>query len=341
MVPETPQNRSDLPSESHLAHEIPVRRLLILVTGCLGILAGLVYPFPMNGRYWNALFDLAHAPAFFLIFILVAGFLDPSSIGFSSDSRALLPLTPWRLLLISGLLFFGGVTCEVAQKFVERHPSIDDIAANSVGLMAGTLYCLALRIRHRGCRLIAIPLAALILICPSISQFQELAECARQRQEFPVLASFERSLELSAWTPHGGNITRDKTWASMGSQSMRIESSGDRQPGAVMVWPVPDWSDYSTLKFDLFNPEASAVTVGVTISDEHHVKHLWEPSDRFNWSARLMPMEVKTISISLQDVGRSPKTRPMDLTRVSNLNIFMQNPPPGSKLFVDGILLLK
>jgi hypothetical protein len=295
----------------------------------------------MTGRYWNAVFDLAHAPAFFLIFLLVAGFLDPASIGFSRSSRAVLPLTPRRLLLISGLLFVGGVTCEIAQKFVARHPSVEDIIANSVGLMAGTLYCLSLRTRERWYRLTGIPLAMLILIYPSIIHVRELVECVQQRQEFPLLASFERRLELAAWTAHGANVTLDSAWASLGSQSMRIESYSDHHPGAVMVWPVPDWSNYSSLKFDLFNPENRAVAVGVTISDEDHVEHLWEPSDRFNWSVELLPMEVKSIVIRLEDVASSPETRAMDLSRVSNLNIFMQNSPPGSKLYVDGILLLK
>ena len=341
MVHETRENQLGTTTESDRAQRFPVRRLLILVMGGLGLLTGLVFPFPMNGRYWNTVFDLAHAPAFFLIFLLAAGFFDPTSIGFSGSSRALLHLTPRRLLLISGLLFLGGVTCEVAQKFVDRHPSTDDIIANSVGLMAGTLYCLSLRTRHRWYRLIGIPLATLILIHPSITHLQELVECVRQRQEFPLLASFERSLELAAWTPHGATATLDSAWASLGSQSMRIESYSDHHPGAVMVWPVPDWSDYSSLRFDLFNPETREVTVGITISDEDHVKHLWEPSDRFNWSVELLPMEVKSIVIRLEDVASSPETRAMDLSRVSNLNIFMQNSSPGSKLYVDGILLLK
>lgn len=341
MVRETSENQSSPTTESDRAQSIPVRRLVILVIGGLVMLAGLIFPFPMTGRSWNAVFDLAHPPAFFVIFLLVAGFLDPASIGFSRSSRAVLHLTPRRLLLISGLLFVGGVTCEIAQKFVARHPSVDDIVANSIGLMAGTLYCLSLRTRERWYRLTGIPLAMLILIYPSIAHVHELIECVQQRQEFPLIASFERRLELAAWTAHGATVTLDSAWASLGSKSMRIESYSDHHPGAVMVWPVPDWSDYSSLRFDLFNPETRAVTVGVTISDEDHVNHLWEPSDRFNWSVELLPMEVKSIVIRLEDVASSPETRAMDLSRVSNLNIFMQNSPPGSKLYVDGILLLK
>lgn len=108
-----------------------------------------------------------------------------------------------------------------------------------------------------------------------------------------------------------------------------------------MIWPISSWSDYSTLQFDLFNPEARSIVIGVTISDAQHALHLWEPSDRFNMNFEMRPLEVRTVTIQLLDVERSPVSRKMDLAHVSNLNIFMQSPPLGSKLFVDGIQLLK
>lgn len=341
MAPVTPEKPSDSTARWELLSAFPARRVLILVFVASVILIGLVFPFPMTGRYWNAVFDLAHAPVFFLSFLILAGVLDPASIGFSCRSRSLLTLTPSRLLLISGLLFFGGVTCEIAQKFVARHPSLDDIISNTTGLMAGTFYCFSLRLSRPWTRRTGIALAVLIVACPLIPQIQVLAECIKQRREFPLIASFERNLELAAWTPHGAKVALDETWTSHGSKSMQIESYSDHDPGAVMIWPVPDWSSFSTLQFELFNPESKPVVVGVTISDEDHVQHLWEPSDRFNWSAELMPLEVKKIVIRLKDVASAPVTRSMDLTRVSNLNIFMQGSPPGSKLHVDGILLLK
>lgn len=337
----TPEDRSDSPGKSGDHLQRPVGRFLFLMVCSLGMLGGLIVPFPISGRHWNAIFDLAHAPAFFLIFLLIAGVLDPVSIGFSRNSRALLRLTRQRLLLLSGLLFMGGVGCEVAQKFVERHPSMSDIIANSAGLMAGTLYCFSLRIHQRWSLLLGVPLAALIVLFPCVTPVLELIECGRQRQEFPLVASFERTRELAAWTSHGATISCDTTWASHGTQSMQISSLSEHQPGAVMVWPIRDWSAYSTLQFELFNPQSRNVTVGITISDDDHVRNLWEPSDRFNWSVELMPLEVKTVSISLQDVASSPLTRMMNLTQLSNLNIFMTNATPESKLYVDGIHLLK
>ena len=108
-----------------------------------------------------------------------------------------------------------------------------------------------------------------------------------------------------------------------------------------MVWPIPDWSQYSSLEFTVFNPDHRAVVVGVTISDNEHARNLWESSDRFNWSMELEPNEVKLVSIDLEKVAVSPVSRRMDMTRISNLNIYLQNPPADATFHVDSVQLLK
>ena len=108
-----------------------------------------------------------------------------------------------------------------------------------------------------------------------------------------------------------------------------------------MVWPIPDWSQYSSLQFTVFNPDQTAVVVGVTISDDEHVQNLWEPSDRFNWSMELGPSETRLVSIDLSNVAEAPASRRMDMTRISNLNIYLQNPLADATFHVDGVELLK
>lgn len=320
---------------------IPVQRFVFVLAAGFLLLAGLIFPFPMSGRHWNAIFNIAHAPSFLLLFLVIAGILDPKSIGFRPEATVILALSPRRLALLSGTLFLAGVAGELVQKFVDRHPSVEDIVANCAGLLAGMLYCLSLQVREQQYRLGLKALALASIACPCIVPLQELVECYRQRSEFPLLASFERPAELAAWAPHGAILTCDKTWSSQGLQSMCLESNRERDPGAVMIWPVPKWSDYSTLQFELFNPQSQPMVVGVTISDAQHALHLWEPSDRFNMNFELLPLEVRTVAIKLLEVERSPVSRKMDMTHVSNLNIFVQNPPLGSKLFVDSIQLLK
>lgn len=341
MAPVAPEDISNSPTDSGDQSVLPMQRLLILLFGGLVMFFGLVFPFPMSGRHWNAVFDLAHAPSFFLIFLLVVGVLDPASIGFSKRRRALLKLPPLQLILLSGLLFVGGVACEIAQKFVHRHPSVGDIIANSLGLFAGLLFCLTRQSMTPAFRTVGLIVPMLVIILPSFSPIRELVECVRQWKEFPLLASFERPRELTAWIAHGARYQIANDWASHGSCSLQIKSSGAHDPGALMVWPIPDWSQYSALQFTVFNPSPGAVTVGVTISDDVHVRSLWEPSDRFNASVLLGPNEVRLVSIALDEVAVAPVSRQMDMTRISNLNIYLQNPPTDAVLYVDGVRLLK
>ena len=341
MVPVTPEDNANFPTGSGYQSGLPTQRLLILLLGGLVMFFGLVFPFPMSGRHWNAIFDLAHAPAFFLIFLLIVGVLDPSSIGFSKRLPTLLKLPPLQLILLSGLLFLVGVACEVAQKFVHRHPSVGDIVANSFGLLAGLLYCLSRKSVTPVFRVTGLIFTMLVIILPIIAPIRELAECLRQRQEFPLLASFERPRELTAWIAHGARYRLSNDWACHGSSSLKIESSGVHDPGALMVWPIPDWSQYSSLEFTVFNPDHRAVVVGVTISDDEHARNLWESSDRFNWSMELEPNEAKLVSIDLEKVAVSPVSRRMDMTQISNLNIYLQNPPADATFHVDGVQLLK
>lgn len=341
MAPEIPEDTSNSPTDSGFQSVLSMRRWLILLLGGLVMLFGLVFPFPMSGRHWNAIFDLAHAPAFFLLFLLVAGALDPASVGLSVNRPAILQLPPRRLILLSGILFLGGVACEIAQQFVHRHPSVGDIIANSFGLLAGILFCLSRQSVTSVFRATGLILTILVIILPGIAPMRELVECLHQRREFPLLASFERSRELSAWIAHGARYRISHDWASHGSSSLQIESFGAHDPGALMVWPLPDWTQYSSLEFTVFNPDHTAVVLGVTISDNVHSINMWEPSDRFNWNLELGPNEVKVVSIDLEDVVVAPASRRMDMTRISNLNIYLQNPSANATFYVDGVQLLK
>ena len=341
MAAVTPEDNSNSPADSGDKSILPIQRVLILLVSGLVMFFGLVFPFPMSGRHWNAIFDLAHAPAFFLIFLLIAGVLDPASIGFSKSRLALLRLPPLRLIKLSGLLFLGGVACEVAQKFVDRYPSVGDLIANSLGLFAGMLYCLSRQCVTRVLYMTGIIVMILVIALPSFEPAQELLECFRQQREFPLLASFERPRELTAWVAHGARFKISNDWASHGTSSVQIQSSSAHDPGALMIWPIPDWSQYSSIQFTVFNPDQRAVVVGVTISDEQHIRNLWEPSDRFSWSTELGPKEIKLVSIDLEEVAVAPASRRMDMTWISNLNIYLQNPPADATFYVDGIQLLK
>ena len=51
-------------------------RLFLLVAVVGLVIAGLTIPFQLNGRLWSELFNLAHAPVFCGLALLIAGIRD-------------------------------------------------------------------------------------------------------------------------------------------------------------------------------------------------------------------------------------------------------------------------
>ena len=95
-----------------------VRRRGVLLIPALAMVVALVFPFPAHGRAWGALFDLAHAPSFFLVFVCMAALRDRRSGGEKAVS-----LLPWqiklqRLFLLAAVLCGIGIVCELAQQLV-------------------------------------------------------------------------------------------------------------------------------------------------------------------------------------------------------------------------------
>jgi len=56
-------------------------RLFLLVAVVGLVIAGLTIPFQLNGRLWSELFNLAHAPVFCGLALLIAGIRDPRRMG--------------------------------------------------------------------------------------------------------------------------------------------------------------------------------------------------------------------------------------------------------------------
>jgi hypothetical protein len=309
----------------------------VLVTTCL--IVALVYPLPFYGRQWSAVFDLAHSLTFFTVFVLIVGLLDPARIGLSSMSVAIFSLTASRLNLLFVTLFAGGVLCEIAQTLVQRQPTFNDVLANGAGLLAGLLFCRSSITTAAMTRIVLITLAIGCIIAPCVGPIRELIECRRQQQDFPLLASFERPRELTAWKAHDATMSCSQEWAADGVASMKITASNNTYPGAEMVWPINDWDSQSYLTIDLHNPESSSAEIGISVFDSLHAQSNFDPSDRFGTSVVVAPRSSTTVTLTLAEVQSAPRTREMDMAQIASLNIFLIDPRPGHSFYVDNVRL--
>ncbi len=316
---------------------------ILLVASIAGLLAiVLLFPFPLSARHWGELFNLAHAPAFFLAFLLVAGLFDPSCIGFPKSWQRILPLGTGRLIVLVSVLLVLGATCEVLQGFVERTPSVSDVVANGCGLIAGSFWCLSRQRIARAGRIGLSIVVAGLLSAASWSPILELYDCYLQHQNFPLLASFERPRELHAWYAHEATISQSTTWSTRDSASMRVQgSAGTKHPGARFQWPIGNWDESTALEMDVINPGEKPLTLRISIADKLHAASGHAATDRFGTSVELPSEKQVHIRIELADVQNAPASRRMDMTRIESLNLFVVRPEADVVFMVDNVRLVK
>lgn len=314
----------------------------LIVGGAVGILAfALVYPFPWCSRVWSELFNLAHAPSFFVAYLIVAGLLDPSIIGLPKSWHRILSLNALRLMLLAGALLVIGAACEFLQGFVGRSPSFSDLIANGCGLVAGVLWCLGCHRIDRGSRIGLALSAGSLLIAASWSPVSELHECYLQHHEFPLLASFERSRELNAWNAHESQTAQTTVWKTDGVAAMQVQgAAGSVHPGANFQWPVMDCHNYGTVELDVYNPGKEQLILRINISDKLHSVSRFKPIDRFESSFTIPPAAVVHIRIALSDVRKAPAKRTMDLTQIESMNLFVVRPESDFVFMIDNVRLV-
>ena len=306
----------------------------------LGIVVLLVYPFSIDGRAWGALFNFAHAPTFFCTFLLIAAILDASCVGLTTRSVPIVTLNLRRILLLAAILLVGGVACEIAQRFVERQSSLTDAAANAGGIFAAVLYCGLFRISGVWRWFAFPPLIVFFLILPSVQPLSELIECYRQSHEFPLMASFERPAELAAWRARGATATRDTTWATAGKYSIKLRAQSTKTVRFTMCWPIKDWTGYSQLQVDVFNPTDSNLNLGITIGDLIHQSSKSDPAERFSTSVTVDPHGIETVSIDLRDIEAGPADRSLSMTEITMLNFFQLAPTEDAVFHLDNLRLI-
>lgn len=314
-------------------------RMVVLAVVAICTLVGLVFPFPVDGRLWNELFDLAHAPAFCGLLLIVAGFIDPSSIGLSSQAFRIRYIRSGELMVLSGACLMLGFLGEFLQAFVGRSPSAKDLVANAAGVSSGVFWIVSRR--HRGKpKALFVVAAVLTLGLAIVSPVLGIRAAVQQRREFPLLASFERRNELQIWETVNARISRTSQMVSNGQCALLLEVFPGDFSGAVMTWPVQDWHGYELLSCDVRSLMDAPVMLTFKIYDEQHANSGFEPDDRFETTVEVKPGKFRNHNFRLSDIENAPATRTLDLRHIAGMELFVVQPQHAGKLIVDNIRLL-
>ena len=333
---------STRPPETSLADggisDLLRKRTLLALVLVATVGGTLVFPFPMEGRIWGDLFDLAHAPVFCLSLICLVGFLDPSAIGAPKRFATILPMTFRRVLVVAAFMTTLGLVGEYLQKFANRSPSWLDVAANSAGLLAGCTWVWA--VASRGIRRkLLVGAAVAILLLVNANPALEVWDSIQQIRSFPVLASFERSRETGSWATHEASFALSDKWATDGKQSLAVAMHAGQFPGVAMLWMNSDWTEFRSLKFDIKNTNNTRLTLIVKVQDKQHTQTGFEYDDRFHQKVEVAADSVATVNVDLNSVKNAPANRTMDMTHINMIDIFAVDIKEPTTFYLDYVRL--
>lgn len=301
------------------------RRSIYLVA--LLFVAGLLLflPLPVPRTYaLRTLEQAGHTPLFFLVTLTALTML-----------RGRARFTGWRLYLAAGTLGVClGLLSEVVQRPLSRDASWEDVGADAIGtLLALALHALfdrAAMIRrwHRAVAVVVAIACLSFYLAPIVEMVRAYVH---RNGQFPVLANFGSRTELY-WTLTIG-VRREIV-----DDALEVEFIAEPFPGLAFHEPVPDWRDWQWLIIDVSNPADEPLALGVRVHDEFHN---WQYNDRYNRQFDLAPRERRVLKISLADIERGPRTRPMDMSKISNVTLFRAANSGSRKLRIHSMRLAR
>ena len=299
-----------------------VRALLFV---CLVMPIGILTPLPLNGRIFFATFDLAHAPSFCLLTLLVF-----SAVPAARDpDRFRLRLLLWFAvgLVASGL--------ELAQGFTHRSVSFRDAQANLVGATAGLLLFEGLiRVRWRRTFLLAGIATLLFAVAPALSMLYDIY---RQVQQFPLLASFESKLEFTRWGPDWTQVRISDKHVSAGEHSAELPLI----PGEMAILLMNDlpgeWTKYSAVEFDVYiESPAEQEELIIKVSD---FKSRDEKESQTQFILHLETNAPHHIRLSMNDIRDKPTQRSLEIQDLKQFQFMVWRPRAAGSVYLDHLRL--
>jgi len=158
----------------------------------------------------------------------------------------------------------------------------------------------------------------------------------RMNSDIPLLGSFETRLEMDRWSASDSTFSRSKKQAAHGSYSLEAHLQPGQYPGIALEYLFEDWRGFDSFSFDVYLEGSNPLPVVVRINDLHHNQMF---NDRFNRRFTLKPGR-NSISISLDEVEKAPRTRSMDMSRIKNVCIFSYQLKDPRVLYFDHFRLV-
>jgi len=313
--------------------------IVLFVILLIAVIVALLMPIPGNSMLVKSMTNVSHVWLFLCL---------------TFTALKLLRARSWKLYLgVSMLLLLFGFSMELIQPLSGRTNSLQDLIKNSFGIAAGTLLYIAassngsrpmLRVTTFLCCLGILASSSIDLI------YQVLATITLE--PLPAIATFESRFSNSRIKSIGNSIftviTSQLDSGKTASNRLLVEFGPDhnnqlgfeKYSGFRIVEPHANWNGFHQFTFEVFNPSDYIITFTLRIDDKFHDQTYY---DRFNKAINALPGKNKiTVPLSsIQHMGQTPgfSKRTMDISKISNIKIFLTTPSSNTQLYFDNFLL--
>lgn len=295
------------------------------------------FGFNRQSQFWQAARNFGHAPLFGVIAIVILWLLQ---LSFGRRTSVFFQYSV-ALIATAGL----GALSEYMQFFTQRDADVMDLVFDLAGAVSflAVYFSVDPRLpdrehkfqrRYRWRLRIA---ALVILMTAAIPTFIGAAADLHRRMTFPELYTFSGYLEdqyLETKFASVEYVEPPTGWSGHDSQVARVTFDTSQYPGLAFKGPFPDWSDYQSLKLDVFSPADSTMSVYVMVKDYKAAPY----DDRYTGMFEIGP-GYNTIRIPLADIKNAPEYRQLDLAAIYVIHFFIIEPKQPVVLYLDDFFL--
>lgn len=316
-----------------------VHTLFLLVCAVIMAAILLLVPIPVANQAHAALLNAGHA----LLFGVFSLLLFPVFRKLCRARYQRLGVTA-QVLLFLALMTGLGLAVEYLQSKIGRDASWEDMALNTIGVVAALCWYGFANAQRKGARALCLTGLAICLFITAFEPARWQYATSIRNQDFPSINDFDGAgSNLFVRKNRGGEfavVNSDSVEKAVGADvsgnvlKVRFPAN-QRWPGWRITGPFPDWQPHASFSFTVISTAASDIEIVCRINDVfHNNRH----SDRFNRVLTIKP-GINRIAIPIADIRKAPKNRRMEMTHIEQIIWFAARPHEDFVLYFDDIEL--
>lgn len=308
----------------------PREKRLLTTLGIVFFAGAFLIDFGDSSQLIGLMGDAVHVPLFALMAGAIHLFL--SQHDFSREARLVVAA------LLSIVLAFA---IELLQPYFGRSQSNVDLENGVIGSLIGAcgiaLYPARTRLAVGGFATAAV-IAVLGALLPAWTEWRALQ---LQHAQFPLLADFEKPLELTMWSPiwdadPSEQLALSTSRSKNGKHSLKVITVPGRSSGVVFRLNEMAWRRDAVLELSVFNP-GKPFELELRVDDYQDCSKF---DRRFNRSFHLAA-GWNELALPVAEIELTPSGRPLQIQRLDRILLFTAPSPLRRAFYLDHLRLIE